>query len=66
MKKRSQWIYILSVLLCLTILFASCDKDPADTDTETQTEITTQETQEKTTEEQTEGEALFKEIKNLY
>ena len=52
MKKRSQWIYILSVLLCLTMLFASCNKVPDDTDTDTDanTVITTQETTEETTE----------------
>ena len=52
MKKRSQWIYILSVLLCLTMLFASCNKDPDDTDTNTDTDtvITTEETTEEVTE----------------
>ena len=52
MKKRSQWIYILSVLMCLTMLFASCTNVPADTDTDTgsDTVISEQATTEEITE----------------
>ena len=58
MNKRSQWILILSLLLCLMILFVACDKGDTSEDAETtdqisETESATQTTTEEETQTQT-------------
>ncbi len=50
MKKRSQWIYILSLLLCFTLLFASCNQMTEDTDTEEDPEKKTEQSETQTPE----------------
>ena len=57
MKKRTQLIMILSALLSLAMLFASCSSDPVNETEETsaQTEMTSEETTEAETEEPTEA-----------